>query len=318
MAASCTRRPAAPVRGSLRVAVLPHMAMAPVHLGVERGFFAAEGLAVTIESSALTREAIPILATGKVDVAMLSFSAALINAIVRGARIRLVAGRERITAGCGDGGALYARRARFPRGYDDAASWKGVRTATSSRTSVREYVFDRIAQHFGLPAGAIQVQSLRNEDAFAAAVSGRLDVITGGGRPGYRDDPLLQRLERIDLMERLLPNFQHSYVVFGPTILNAEPGLGGRFLRAYLKAARAFLAGETPQFFVQYAKDLGLDYGLVKSACRNTITPDGSLQLEDLRTLIDWCVRKKYIEKPVSVESVIDLRYLAAAGRALP
>ena len=266
----------------------------------------------------MTREAIPLISTGKLDAGMLSFSAALVNAIVRGARLRLVAGRERIVRGCGDGGALFARRGRFPRGFDDAASWRGARTSVSTRASYREYGWTQIERYLKLPEGAIQIQSMRNEDAMAAAMSGRLDVIGGGGRPGYRDDPILKQFERTDILERVLPDFQYSYVAFGPTLLDADPSLGVRFLRAYLGAVRAFLAGETPQFLDQYAKQSGLDATLVKTSCRDTLSSDGLLKREDLKALLDWCVAKKYVERPMSPEDLIDSRFLEGARQGNP
>ena len=64
VAASCARKgPATPDR-PLRVAVTPHITMAPIYLAVERKYFEAEGLTVNLESSSLTREAIPLISTG--------------------------------------------------------------------------------------------------------------------------------------------------------------------------------------------------------------------------------------------------------------
>jgi NitT/TauT family transport system substrate-binding protein len=312
-ALSCARKPQAPGNRPLRLGVTPHLSMAPFYLAEEKGFFKDEGLQVTLESSSLSRDVIPLLSTGKLDAGMISYSSAIVNAILRGARIRLVAGRERLTPGCGDGAALFARKKRFPRGYDHPDSWRGVRTAVSTRSSYREFGWARIERFLSLPADSIQVQVMRIEDSIAAAMSGQLDIVSSGGRPGYRNDSFTRDFERIDILERVIPNFQYSYIAFGPTLLDAPPDVGGRLIRAYLRALRAFLSGESPRFLDRFAQEGGLDPALVKSACRNSTTPDGSLHLPDLQALLDWCLEKKYVEQTVRAESLCDLRFLAAA-----
>ena len=180
----------------------------------------------------------------------------------------------------------------------------------SARATYHEFGLDRVAQHFHLPEGSIVYSVLRTEEALAAVASGQVDVITAGGRPGMRQGGIGDRFDKTNILERLMPDFQFSYVVFGPSLLDGDPDRGVRLLRAYLKATKAYAAGETPAFLERYAKEFDLDYQQVKSACRRSSVPDGKIQESDLQALLDWSFKKSYVERQTTAKEMIDRRFL--------
>ena len=95
--AAC-RKAAAPV--PVHVVAMPYLYMASLYLADELGHFAKEGLHVDIEQMEGSTVTIPVLAGGKADAAFFGIHPALINAVARGARIRIVAGRQFYSTDC--------------------------------------------------------------------------------------------------------------------------------------------------------------------------------------------------------------------------
>ncbi len=311
--AGCARKPQPPRK--LIVQTTPYFVMAPVHLANERGFFAAENIEVVLEESQQAREMIPMLASGRVDVAFAGFVAGIVNAITKGSRVRIVAGRERFTRNCGDAAALYIRKNKFPSGYSHAASWRGVHMHVGSVAGYREFLFDKLTERLGLPPGSVVPEMIRNESALGAAASGKLDVLWMGSRPGQAGPEFMKEFERVALIEELFAGFQYSYVLFGPRLLGGDPSLGGAFLRALLRGVAAFQSGDTPTYLADFAKRFKVDDELVKKTCRMDTTPDGAIDDASLQPMLDWCLKKKYIDTPVQAPSLVDRRFLQEAHK---
>src|SRR5581483_2026998 len=94
--------------------------------------------------------------------------------------------------------------------------------------------------------------------------------------------------------------------------LDADVRLGAAFLKAYFHGARDFLAGKSPAFMDQFARDNDLDPKLVKAGCRDSFEPDGRLHLEDIQVYLDWMHKNGYVSGAVSAQSLVDTRYLHA------
>lgn len=309
--AGCARSKEKAERRVLRLGMTPHLTMAPIYLAKEKGFFAAENLEVEFVPFTNSREILPLLSEGKVDAAFIAFSAALVNLISRGARIRIVAAREQFSMNCGDQGALYLSNERFPKGDEDPAAWRGARGTLTGRATYHEFLFRKIEEHVGLERGSVQLKVMRNEEAFAAASAGQLDVLTGAARPGHGRAEFMGRFRRSDIGERLLPNFQYSYTLFGPALVDGETGAGTRLLRAYLRGAEAFVAGETPAFVGEYAKKMGLDAEKLRAECRRGTSTTGEIREADLQAMLDWAAEKKDVERRLLAKDMIDPRFLA-------
>ena len=81
---------APPERGELRIGLLPIVDVAPIHVAIERGLFAAEGLTVSVEVVQGGAAAIPALVGGDLDIAYGAWPSFLI-ANQQGISLRAVA-----------------------------------------------------------------------------------------------------------------------------------------------------------------------------------------------------------------------------------
>ena len=88
-------------RRSLEVASVPHISMSPLYLAEESGYFRDAGLQVAIREVTQTSQIIPLVAGGELDAAFVTMHTTFLNAAGKGARIRVVAGRNRVVPGCG-------------------------------------------------------------------------------------------------------------------------------------------------------------------------------------------------------------------------
>ena len=91
---ACVSAPATPAAGTLktvRIGYVPVLIYAPLYVGIERGYFAAEG--ITIESTPIQggSDAVVQLAAGNFDAAMGGAGAGLFNAAARGVKFSIVA-----------------------------------------------------------------------------------------------------------------------------------------------------------------------------------------------------------------------------------
>ncbi len=293
----------------ITVSAGPYLAMSSLYLGVERGYFKEAGLTVRLKQFPNTNQAIPLLASGRIDVAFGAISAAMINAVARGADLRIVAGREILSEKCPEQVMLYVSSRSFPEGLSDVRRLKGKRIAVRRSPSLSLFWLDTLLQSGGLTTDDVELARLRRSEAVAALVAGRVDAMLTSNLRFTHVGSSQGVLPSIPL-SRVTPNAQYSYIIFGQRLLHGDVAPGVRFLEAYLRAGKEFLAGATPAFMDEYATSNGLDAERVRGACRETFRPDGEVQMRDVKRMIEWCAERKLIERRLRPDELVDHRFL--------
>ena len=74
----------------VKVAHLPSTLFAPVYIALDKGYFEDEGLDVQLEAVKSGQDAIPLLASGKLDALAAGFSAGMFNAVDQGLEFQIV------------------------------------------------------------------------------------------------------------------------------------------------------------------------------------------------------------------------------------
>jgi NitT/TauT family transport system substrate-binding protein len=295
---------------TLRISAGPYLAISSLYLGVERGYFEDVGLKIEIVPLTNSSQALPLLAGGKLDATFGGFTPSLGNAVLKDARVRIVAGREILSPACAISGTLYASGKSFPQGLTDMADLRGKRVAISRRGGISEVFLGAVLGAGGLTEADVEVIPLRTSDATGAIMGGRVDAMFASVLEYSRPVASGKVFAALPL-SKVLPNFQYSYIIFGERLLDEQTlELGSRFLSAYRRACHAFQGGETPQFMIDYATKNDLDVDATVKACRTTFRADGAVQLDDLERQIAFYQGKKYIESPLDAEQVVDLRFL--------
>ncbi len=296
-------------RGSLRtirVSTLPRFILAPLYLAEELGFFRDAGLQLDIQPLADTTQMIPLLAGGRIDVTFAGATPALFNAAAKGARIRIVAARDVAIPGCTT--EVHGNRRSFPDGFEHAAALRGKRVAVTTPASLTAFLLDTLLASAGLTTRDVRLLTMRLSESAPALVAGRLDAVVnldmGFSSPAVVAGPSIARL---------LPGFQYSYAQFGRALLDGDLRPGAAFLGAYYRGVRAFRSGQVPRAIDRLAMDSGMDPGAVRTACRRRLSEDGRVNPSSVQRMIDWSVKKGFLDSAAEASSLIETRFLEAA-----
>jgi len=318
LASACAVLPAsrstsAPGRTQVRVAVGPYLTMSPFYVGYEFGYFTDAGFDVELKTGIGSVQLIPLAAGGEVDVCFLSQSPPFLNAVAKGARIKIVAGRDKAMSTCRGTGTVYVRQREFPNGISDLRLLRGKKVAlTGTLGGHTHFVLDVLLEHFGMRPDDVQVLEMRQKaECIAALRSGAVDALVSDSTDLRPLQATLQLTTGPELAD-VLPGYEYSYIMFGRRLLDADVRTGANFLAAYLRGAREYLNGKTPAFMDEFARSSGLDPKVVRAECRDRFVHDGSIKVEDLRYYIRWAAAKGYCPAGLDPAACIDMRFLAA------
>jgi ABC-type nitrate/sulfonate/bicarbonate transport system substrate-binding protein len=236
----------------------------------------------------------------------------VVNAVIRGARLRLVAGREVIASACGTAGTIFVSRKAFPEGVRNMRQLQGARIGTNGSMPLTSFWLDTLLQHEGMRESDVVVRKLRQTERVAALRAGALEAFISS------EVDLNPELRPLGLLAgpsvgNLLPNFQFSFITFGRRLLDGNVETGARFLRAYFRGAGDFLRGRTPQFLEDYAKNSNLDPKLLREGCRGTFERDGRIHLDDMRRYVRWMAEHDLCPADADAATIVDNRFLEAA-----
>jgi NitT/TauT family transport system substrate-binding protein len=307
---ACARRKPAALPRKLRVVAARRLSMSSLYLANELGFFRKAGIDLEILQSGGVSQSMPLLVGSKIDVLFSNPNAAFLNAVIKGLPLRIVAGREVASPTCGNVGAIYGMRRTFPHGLADVAQLKGKRVATGPVIGLAQFALDAHLAGVGLSAKDVTTLSLDFRQSVAALLGGGVDAIVGAEDLERDLTSLAAEVVHTPGLAHIYPNFQYSHIIFGKAMLEAGPDRGARFLSAYLHGAREFAHGSTPRFMEDFARSNRLDVKRVVTACRNTFTLDGAIDLDSLRMFADWAARRKYVSRPVDMSELVDNRFL--------
>jgi NitT/TauT family transport system substrate-binding protein len=293
------------------VAASPYLVSSPFYAAYEAGYFKAAGLDIEVMKELPSLQSIPLLASGKQDVGFVGLNAGLLNAVARGARVRIVAARDIVSPACGLTGAIYVRSSEFPNGIQDIRQLRNRRISVVSTTGAWMFGLDKLLERAGMSRADVEIRMLSANERVVALRAGSVDAILVTSMdmtPMFR----VWQIAPGPRFAEVLPGFQCSFLVFGARLLDGNVRTGALFLRAYLRGLRDFLAGKTPAFMDEIAKNGGLDPALLRAGCRDAFEHDGRIHLNDIQAFIEWAAGHGEIPRPIQAQSVIDTRFLDA------
>ncbi len=250
---------------------------AEVWLAASRGYFAAEGLAVTVVPYGSGKLALADMLAGKVDFATAA-DTPIMFALVDDLPLRVLA----TLVTCSDAVEMVARRDRgIATGRDLAGHRVGVVTGTNS-----QYFLDTFLEVSGLAAGVIERVALETDDLAPALADGRVDAIAAWTPYSVRAKALLGDRAvsmRVGSMYRWTWNLVASGV-------GDNPGAAG-VLRALRRAAADLLA-DPVGVATEVAGQLGLPAQSLPDEWRHThfeVTIDQAL-IVNLEMQARWAI----------------------------
>lgn len=316
LAACGSERPAAE-RTRVRLAVGPFLGHAPLHVALEKGYFAEQGLDVELVSIATTREAVPPLVAGRLEVLAAGVvPTSIFSAIAEGSPIRVVADRGFVDPeGC-PYSAFVARRELVESGeLDDPRALRGKRISYSP--SIAEgFLLERLVEGTGVGEDDIVVQEVDEPVLQEAFSSGALDL-------AFTSEPWITRIVEAGAgrvwmpLEESAPGFQQSLIVFGRAFIEEDPDAGERFMTAYLKAHRELRQERTEEHLEIMAEVTELEPDFLEQVCWQSLRPGGEPNLESIDEFQEWAAARGDLDRVVERDDYWEPRFVDAAALEL-
>jgi NitT/TauT family transport system substrate-binding protein len=163
--------PAEPEQSDIKLGLIPIADVAPVFIGIERGFFEEEGLTVTTEFAAGGAAAIPALQSGDIDLAFGGYPSTY-KAIEAG--IPLVVTQEAV-----EGAPMFAGFYSMPdSGIVEAADMAGATVAVNTLDNIVQMALEIELQDAGLSLDDVTLVEIPFPEQTAALELGNVDVIS--------------------------------------------------------------------------------------------------------------------------------------------
>jgi NitT/TauT family transport system substrate-binding protein len=310
-----------PTPTTIRISVAPFVTYAALYIAMEEGFFTDENLAIEVVQIARSSNAIPALAGGELEAMGSNVSAALLNAIARDADIRIVASTvQEVPESCSIGALVY-RHGILPDGQDLEMNLSGdvlreLRYYVST-AAMSTYQMDLWLQHYGLSLDDVTLVDLPNSPASLDLLEqGTLDVAS-------LSEPWVARVRALGIgnvlasRNEILPDAQHSVIVFGPSILEDDPAAGERFMVAYLRGVRQLAEGRTSRNLEILSKHLELELDLLEAICWPYIPTDGKVLTDSLTDFSIWATERDLMDRPLTSEEFWESRFVDYANQEL-
>jgi NitT/TauT family transport system substrate-binding protein len=182
----------------VRALVLPYLGYAPFFIAEEEGFFRERGVDVEIVEAENGLRMLPVFVNGDLDVYSGQLYAGLLNAVARGAAVRIVADKGHV----GSSGDTYlsfvARRDLVESGrLRGPADLRGRRISVSPG-GTSEYYLHALLRAGGLSATDVQTEHVPLVTRWQALGSGALDLASAA-------EPWKTRIEKSGVGVRWMP-----------------------------------------------------------------------------------------------------------------
>lgn len=304
----------APSLTTVRVGYVPLVSNAPLFIAKEEGYFARQGIDVEFIKLQSGAAMIPPLVNGDIAVGGGAVSAALINAISKGAQVRIVADKGRNSPGhsCNASGLLVRRDLYESGAVTRAADLKGRKIMTPAD---QDYKIFRILKMGNLTSGDISVFTMDFASGVLALKNGAVDAAD-------LTEPYVTYALDSNAAVMLLPTEECSPdfptpLYYGSPFLEKDRDLGRSFMVAYLEGVRRYNLGKTERNIEIISNYTRLDHDVLKRSCWLPIDPSGDLPRKPVRDYMDWMEANGKISRSVTDDQLFDMSFVDYANGVL-
>lgn len=287
---------------------------AGMFIGIERGYFAEQGIKGEWQQFDNAPKMIPALATDQVQVASGAVSAGLFNAIARGLPIRIAMAQARYDPGFSAVHILVRKDLADSGAIKDYKDLKGKTVALPSTASATQFSLFKTLEKGGLTLGDVKSIEMPFPDMVAALGNKAVDfaLVSEPTATIAVDRGFAVLWHQVS---DVVPGIQFTVITLSPK-MTQNPELAGRFAIGYLKALRdyndAFRKNkgreEIIPIFQKYTtiKDRPLYDKMVYSS----LDPNGKINIDSVKEQLAWFTSMGQIEGKVDLDSAIDMRFV--------
>lgn len=299
---------------TIRTGYLQNVLYAPLFVGIERGYFADEGIELDLQPVRSGNDLVVQLAAGTFDVSAGGANAGLFNALQQGVNFRIVAPLHTERPPVSSPLVISAKRAEE---IQSVAALKGKRVAVNAPGVALEYWLDQALTQAGLSIDDVQIAPLPFPDMPAALENGAIDA-------ALITEPLVtineqQGVVRV-LSEDFIDGFTATYVYMGDSLLRDQPDTARGFMRGYLRATRDlqgdYMNEEIAAILEKYTQVPAAATLRMRAA---QYSPTGQVPIGDLETLQHFFQRRDQLNytELLDMTQFVDTTLAAAAAAEL-
>lgn len=306
---------------TVKVGMLKVSSSAPLFVGLDKGFFQAEGLQVEPVWFKAAQPIALALASGDIDIGATGLTAGLYNAAAQGTKLAVVADKGREWPGyrlC----ALMVNTNLARAGVKDLALLKGKRIGITQVGSTFHYMLGNLLEKKGFSLKEVKLVPLGGLGTMRdALVSHQIDA-------AFVVQPHVAPLEKDHLAEVLLwvgdqLPYQLGGIFLGEKMMKNR-SLAIAFLKGYIRSCRYYhengllkKAGVPhPELLALVARHTGEKPEDV-AAGLPYIDPHGNLFSEDIQKQIDWYHTQGLLTRGLTAAEIMDLSYYREALQQL-
>ena len=302
----------------VKVGELGIVADAPFYIGIERGYFAKAGLEVSLERFAGGAPTTLPLSTDQLQVAGGAMSAALFNAFSRGLPIRVAMARTRDMPGFSSDTLLLREDLRGS--ITRLAELKGRTVAINAPASALDYMVGKMAASAGISFGDIKTTYMPWPDMGAAFANKAIDAgaVVEPFPALYADRTLAFVFRRASEVLHD-PPFEVSVILYSKGWIDRAPDDVRAFTLAYLQAARDYYDAMRGGPQRAEVVDILAKHTTMKNKALydriewSYMDPNAQISIASLEDQEKWYQSRGQLDKPVTVASMIDPRFLDEA-----
>jgi ABC-type nitrate/sulfonate/bicarbonate transport system substrate-binding protein len=303
---------------TLRQATLGILGEAAAFVALERGYFAAEGLAIELVNARATDQILLGLTSGQIMVFPAPLSPALFNALARGLPLKLVAPLGTNRAGASSN-FLMVRAPLIERGeIADYADLRGRRLGIPANSVPAEYVLETALGNGGLRREEVEIVELGGPEAVTALANGAVDVAIVA-EPNATTAEDLRAAEKWKSYGDVCPGLQAGAVVYGPALAGPQAEAGRGWMVAYARGVREYTSllqrpGGRQELATLLAAHLPVrDRQLFERMSYVDLDPSLLMNEPSLAALLAWSTARGLVTGPADLASAIDAGYVQYA-----
>ncbi len=291
---------------TLQVALLPIMDTLPFYVAEQNGYFADEGIQVTLVPVKSPTERDALMQAGEVDGMLTDLpGVGVFNRDKPQVKIISMARKAYPNA------PLFRLLAAPGSGIETVADLAGVPIGISQNTVI-EYITDRMLVGSGLSADQIAVQEI-------TAIPVRFEQLMAGQvQAATLPDPLAQGAvaagAKLIVDDSQFTEFSHSVLVFGVETIQSKPNTLKKFLRAWNRAVAELNAN--PDAY----RDLLITKGRVPESIQGSYSmppfPEQEITSESQwADVVSWLLEKGLIEREIPYDEAVDASFIGSHDR---
>jgi NitT/TauT family transport system substrate-binding protein len=306
----------------VKVSEIGVLADAPFYIGMAKGYFAAEKLEISLVHFNSAQQAVAPLSVDQLQVVGGGVSAALFNAFGRNWPVRIAMGRARDIADYSPN-ALIVRKDLQAK-VSTLAGLKGLKVAINAPAATLQYMLGSMLATAGLKLTDVQTVYMPFPDMGPALGTKAVDAATTTEpfTSEYAHRGYSYTMTRAsDVLRK--PAMEVAVLLYNKEWADTHTDEANRFSVAYLRGARDYMdallggpkRGEVVSILTKYTRVK--DPAAYDRMTWSWIDPNGDVSIDGLKAQQDWYAAHGTVPTKVSVEGMIDRRFVDYALKRL-